>query len=98
MLRYRVENPDCWCDGEVTTYSNDLCIFVLALAERVGVGEWISQKDFAELCKIPLPVLTAWWAGEAAVVWGTKASPPSSPEAEIHPAALGTATTPRRRW
>ena len=74
MLRYRLEHPDCWCDGEGRTYSDDLRAFILALAERVGIGERISREDFAETCEIPLAVLTAWLAGEAA-------APRRSPEA-----------------
>lgn len=66
VLRYRLEHPDCWWDGKGRTYSDDLRAFILALAERVGIGERISREDFAETCKIPLAVLTAWLAGEAA--------------------------------
>ncbi len=66
VLRYRLEHPDCWWDGEGRTYSDDLRAFILALAERVGIGERKSREDFAETCKIPLAVLTAWLAGEVA--------------------------------
>ncbi len=94
VLRYRVEHPGCWCDDERTAYSDELRSFVLALAERAGIGAWISLEEFAQLCHIPLSVLTAWWVDDAAASTGgcvATGTPSSSPEAVDHGATIDVA-------
>jgi len=67
ILRYRAEHPGAWCSGEHNTYSPDgVRPFVLQLAEEVGVGEKLTQAQFAEYVEIPLPTLKGWWSAARA--------------------------------
>lgn len=61
VLRYRLEHPGCLISAGRTVYSNEFRSFVLELAARVGVGERMTQEEFAQVCGIPLPTLKPWW-------------------------------------
>lgn len=75
VLRYRLEHPGCWLSGGRTVYSDDLRAFVLALAQGSGVGERMTQEEFAEACEIPLTTLKPWWAAQRATTPPTTAAP-----------------------
>lgn len=79
VLRYRLEHPGCWLSGGRTVYSDDLRAFVLVLAQG-GVGEGMTQEEFAEACGIPLTTLKPWWAAQ-------RATPPPPPPTSAAPAA-----------
>lgn len=76
VLRYRLEHPGCWLSGGRTVYSDDLRAFVLALAQGdMGVGERMTQEEFAEACGIPLTTLKPWWAAQRATTPSATAAP-----------------------
>ncbi len=108
VLQYRVEHLGCWNDGGRTVYTDELRAFVLALATREGVGERLTQEQFAEACGIPLPTLKPWWAAQRAtapVTSDTQSAEPSITSAQpvltpetntqdsVESAALPTMTT-----
>jgi hypothetical protein len=66
VLRYRLEHAGCWTDGGRTVYSDELRVFVVELAMREGVGERLTQEQFAQACGIPLPTFKPWWAAHRA--------------------------------
>ena len=100
VLRYRVEHPGCFATGGRTVYSDDLRAFVLALAVREGVGERMTQDEFAKACGIPLPTLKPWWrsaaggvapaAGSAALGCAPTANDAATPTSAAEPSSTAT--------
>src|SRR6266513_3552929 len=89
VLRYRVEHPGSWLSGGRTVYSEDLRAFVLALAQREGVCERLTQEEFAAACGIPLATLKPWWAVQRTAppaVSGAPAAPPAAAQPVSAPA------------
>ncbi|HTP20826.1 MAG TPA: hypothetical protein VMJ65_14555 [Solirubrobacteraceae bacterium] len=77
VLRYRLEHPGSWLPGGRTVYSDDLRTFVLSLAHREGVGERLTQEEFASACGISLATLKPWWAAQRAAPLPTSPAAPA---------------------
>ena len=94
VLRYRLEHPGCWLSGGRTVYSDDLRAFVLA--QGSGVGERMTQEEFAEACGIPLTTLKPWWAAQRATPPPptAPATQPAAPVASGGPAVGATSAAP----
>ncbi len=90
VLRYRAEHPGCWLAGGRTVYSEDLRAFVLSLAQREGVGERLTQEEFAAACGIPLATLKPWWAAQRTAAPAVNGAPAASSAAEQPVSAAAT--------
>jgi hypothetical protein len=96
VLRYRVEHPGSWLSGGRTVYSEDLRAFVLALAQREGVGERLTQEEFAAACGIPLATVKPWWAAQrTSAAPAVSAAPPAAGEPPSVAATPAAAEAPR---